>query len=138
MANLRANATPEKKKLEKATDQERKANIRKSKVDAEKEAFQGIENKVHHSVLHSQAFELINQKCKNAFSHGAEFICDICDQLCFKRNTRIFNPENYEKDEKLLEELLELIRRTIHYTKMLNMMKVGKRHCNKNIWNYGV
>ena len=62
--------------------------------------------------MDTPAFKIINKKCKDAFSLGAEFTCDICDHLCFKRNIRKLYVENYEKDDRQ-KELFELVSRGV-------------------------
>ena len=96
---VRANYTPEKKQEKRAKDAEKKKKERAIATEEENTEFEQIVDKVDHSILDSTAFKIVQKKVEEAFAQGAEFVCDICDQMCFKRNTRKLNSDNYSKDD---------------------------------------
>ena len=112
MANARANTTSEKRQLEKDLDKKRKSIKSKEVKNGEMKAFEELDSKADLSILDSKAFKVIKKKCDEAFSQGAEYICDVCDQLCFKRNTKKLNSDNYVKDDNQ-KQLFQAICRNI-------------------------
>ena len=110
--DARVNLTPEKRQLEKDLDKKRKSIKSREVRKDEMKAFEELDSKADLSILDSEAFKTIKRKCDEAFGQGAEYICDICDQLCFKRNTKILNPDNYVKDDNQ-QKLFHIICRNI-------------------------
>ena len=104
-SSKRSNMSCEEIEQQKLNEKERLNNLRKKKQQTENCVFDEMENssKVEHSIINTDAFNIIKQKFDEAVSEGPEYDCDICFQMCFRRNVRRLLPENYEKDDKQIE-----------------------------------
>ena len=101
-----------------STDKERQKDSRQ-KNDVEKsEAFYYVQgmSMVDPSILHTQAYKIIQKVFEDAINEGPTYTCDICIKSEFRKSVIKLNPSKYEKEtfDKLASRVYEWICKSCH------------------------
>ena len=96
---IRKNLDDNVKDTLRSTDKERLKDSRQKKDVEKSEAFNYVQgmSMVDRSILHTQAYKIIQKVFEDAINEGPTYTCDICIKSEFRKSVIKLNPSKYEK-----------------------------------------